>query len=357
MNKSSIIHKDFKKLFSKEKYELPIRWDGRDFVRTLNELLKEYLFEFQSLFFYSDEFRKLEPSIRKISNEIIESLEYYLDGRHSEAYKCFDTMFNDTLMTNQFLIYKEKYDPKLSEKNKKKISKLFRTRKVEDNREYKIEEIFHTPFNLRNKIGTNRYSIAGYPSLYLSSSLELSLEELEYDLNPGRYICAHFELKDNANLTVIELGIKPNDFTLTKKDKKTKRQDHLELNIDDQVLKNYCLWYPLIAACSFVRINRKDPFAVEYVIPQLLMQSVRNLNTDNKVVGIRYFSCSSIYSSELGFNYVFPTNKNKKYEMQYCLNLLRTFKSTKPLFVNEYKNIAICEMALRNSKTFEIIDN
>lgn len=348
-------YSDFKKLFMQEKYSLPIRWDGEDFVATLRKFFNFYLDEFVTLFEYGPGFRELQPTIRKVTNEIIESLELYLDGKPSEAFLHFDKLFSEQLMVNQFSIYKENFDPRISENNKRRISKLFRTRRVEENREYKITEIFHTPFNLRNKIGTNRYSIAGYPSLYLSSSLELSLEELEYEINPGRYICSHFELRDDSNPTIIELGIKPNDFALTDKTKKSKRQEQLEISIDDRALKNYCVWYPLIAACSFIRINRKDPFAIEYVIPQLLMLSVRNLNVNNRVVGIRYFSCSSIRSSELGFNYVFPTSHTKEDDGEFCLNLLRTFKSTKPLLLNEYKGVANCETALRSSTMQDIV--
>ena len=45
--------------------------------------------------------------------------------------------------------------------------------------EYEIEDIFHIPYNLRAKISSNRYSISGYPSLYLSTSLELCKQELK----------------------------------------------------------------------------------------------------------------------------------------------------------------------------------
>ena len=43
--------------------------------------------------------------------------------------------------------------------------------------------------------------------------------------------------------------------------------NHRKINIDllqsKTVKKAYLLWYPLIAACSFIRANKQDPFAPE----------------------------------------------------------------------------------------------
>ena len=81
----------------------------------------------------------------------------------------------------------------------------------------------------------------------------------------------------------------------------------------------YLLWYPLIAARSYISVSKKDPFAAEYIIPQLLMQWVRceigsqpGIEDEyNQLIGIRYFSCASQKASETGFNYVFRRAENK----------------------------------------------
>lgn len=82
----------------------------------------------------------------------------------------------------------------------------------------------------------------------------------------------------------------------------------------------YLLWYPLIAACSYISVSKKDPFAAEYIIPQLLMQWVRceigsqpGIEDEySQLIGIRYFSCVSQKASETKFNYVFPTSGKQK---------------------------------------------
>ena len=127
----------------------------------------------------------------------------------------------------------------------------------------------------------------------------------------------------------------------------------------------YLLWYPLIASCSFIRINKNDPFAAEYIIPQLLMQWVRNEmgNSTNHInntsdteheyeqlVGIRYFSCASVKASNMGFNYVFPTSgRQKSNSLPYCPVLAKAFSLTEPVYINEYDSIRNCEWHLERS--------
>lgn len=344
---------DFKDVFDSSIFNLPVRWDGENYLNSLSEIYDIYCSSLSSLFYHTDSIRNIEPITRKVCDDILDSIKTYLNGKPSEAYQKFHKLFLGILMENQFTIYNTFYDPSILE-NKTRVgrSKLFRARNVLENRVFDRNEIFHTPFKYRNKVATSRYSIAGYPSLYLSTSLELCLEELEYDLNPGRYICARFELSNVNKARIIELGIKPSDFFNIKDEKKTKRQELISKSMlrNEETIKNYYIWFPLIIACSFIRINRKDPFAVEYIVPQLLMQSVRNFSLTGVFLGVRYFSCASEYSSELGFNYVFPTNFDG-HSVDYCPVLSKSFLLTKPLFLNEYKSISICETALRNART------
>lgn len=74
--------------------------------------------------------------------------------------------------------------------------KLYRMRSVDEVKEYEIEDIFHIPYNLRAKISSNRYSISGYPSLYLSTSLELCKQELKKN---EKIIVSQFSIKKNKN--------------------------------------------------------------------------------------------------------------------------------------------------------------
>lgn len=48
---------------------------------------------------------------------------------------------------------------------------------MDDVKPYSRTRVLHTPYNLRSKVSTSRYSIAGYPSLYLGTSLQLCCKE------------------------------------------------------------------------------------------------------------------------------------------------------------------------------------
>ena len=229
---------------------------------------------------------------------------------------------------------------------------MFRARRVEENRNYSTTEIFHIPFNFRYNIESSRYSIAGFPCLYLSSSLKLCLEELDYKINSGRYIASRFNINvNNCELRIFDLGIKPKDFEFVEYEGKTQRRKDL-INRDDitkeSYFKNYMIWYPFIASCSFTRVNKKDKFFPEYILPQLLMEKLNRYTERKKLlVGVRYFSCSSNLASEMGFNYAFPASIYKKINANFLSDKLSNiFSLTTPILLNEYEDLESCQNKL-----------
>ena len=160
-----------------------------------------------------------------------------------------------------------------------------------------------------------------------------------------------------------ELSIKPQDFLETQvwendtpHGRERRRGSHDgELWLKDEAVRGaYLMWYPLVAACSYIRVNKADPFAAEYIIPQLLMQWVRDQmrkshqRGENAVVGIRYFSCASVRASRMGVNYVFPASGVWKWEKKpYCPVLAKTFRVSKPVYIHEFDSIAQCEEKLK----------
>ena len=83
-------------------------------------------------------------------------------------------------------------------------------------------------------------------------------------------------LKSEVN--VIELAVKPQDFLDLERNRESnriiRRRIQEELLNSSSVREAYLLWYPLIAACSYIRTNKKDPFAAEYIVPQLLLTTL-----------------------------------------------------------------------------------
>ena len=142
-------------------------------------------------------------------------------------------------------------------------------------------------------------------------------------------------------LKSVEMALKPQDFT--GKGNRLIPQGSLT----EEVRSHYLLWYPVIAACSFIRVHREESFTVEYIVPQLLMQWVRHRMTGSGLIGLRYFSCVSVRASQMGFNYIFPASgKMISLEKPYCPVLTHFFDMTDPVFLQEYETLGECEKDL-----------
>lgn len=354
---------DFKLIANNDELDLPKRWDGNNFQETLNLLFKKY----QSILFTyitSADYRR----VKSICDGILKCIEYYHNGYPNIAFSKMNNVMRK-LIQHPLTIYRKSgwidafdhYDPLM----------LFRVRNVQSNIHYQRKDIFHTPYNLRSKISTCRYSISGYPCLYLGTSLDLCCEEAKVNSFNDITIASRYKIQRNMRyndglvIDVIELALKPKDFINYQRSDRNIQENNIigqtrkfnELDLDSiEVMSTYLYWYPLIAACSFIRVNKQDPFASEYIIPQLVMQWVRSVSNSEKLIGIRYFSCASERASELGFNYVFPVSGEKDPRNEkYCKVLAQSFMLTTPVYIHEFNTIRDCEYHLQNSTDFDCI--
>ncbi len=364
---------EFKKLFNDKKLFLPIRWDGNDFPHTLNGLFSYYIEKLNQLTNNRHDIyintKKVESACFGLTNAI----NHYLNGFPYKAYYSFMQSM-EIFMATPLKIYEKSVTEQFKDKGYYQSNddslELFRVTSVNDNRPYGRERVFHTPYNLRSKVSTSRYSIAGYPSLYLATSLDLCCEEIHLNPHQDFALASIFKLErivqnSNTNIQVIELGVKPQDFLNNEHyNERNKRKIVGTLLENSNVRAAYLLWYPLIAACSYIRVNKKDPFAAEYIIPQLLMQWVRSRidsqpkpkNRYNQLIGIRYFSCASKKASDMGFNYVFPTSgEQASPNLPFCPVLTKSFYLSTPVYVHDFEHLSECEYYLSTRGDFGFI--
>lgn len=344
---------EFRRIFQNPAFHLPIRWDGRDFPKTLRTLYGLYINELQQ--WYPQNKVK---DIRRDCDLIVRAVNHYLNGFPDKAYNSMRILMPRLIGSPAGKFFQSAIDAFRPEQtNRRQPTYLFRATSVPDNQPYARDRIFHTPYNMRSCVSTCRYSIAGYPSLYLGTSLELCCEEIHLNPHKGFGITARFEPNLNYRyndrpISFIDLAVKPQDFLREQKDDNEKGRsvgDHLLM--DAGARGAYLSWYPLIAACSYIRVNKEHPFAAEYIIPQLLMQWTRSKmkqakSKQSQLVGIRYFSCASVRASDMGFNYVFPTSGKQSKDAVFCPVLSNAFRLTKPYYLHEYSSIARCEHAL-----------
>ena len=245
-----------------------------------------------------------------LCNAILEATTQYFKGFPNVAYEKLEYIFIENSSHLLQLL------PQLTCKN----IQLYRARKGKDLQERK--ELFHTPFELRTKCASYRFSTLGYPSLYLASSLETALLEVGAK-NPLEYFCSCF--KTNNDICVVDLALPNRDLTFWEQ-------------------YSLLVFYPLIVACNLKVKNTDDPFKPEYVIPQLLTQIIRLHSSD--IIGISYTSTKHKHVDYTDFrqrNFVIyvPYADSSK---EYSKDLSKLLYSTKPIQCNISANETIKDL-------------
>ena len=128
-------------------------------------------------------------------------------------------------------------------------------------------EVFHIPFEKRHLVATQRFSIPGYPILYLAGSLFTAWCEMDKPELEGMTF-AEFKFKEKE--VFVDLS-----YPYSK---------------DINLWEYYSLFvmYPLLMACM-VRVKCPNaPFKPEYIMPQLMTKLVREHGSQFR--GIAYMS-------------------------------------------------------------------
>jgi hypothetical protein len=245
-----------------------------------------------------------------LSDAIVAAVEAYYNGFPSNAYKCLEQGLNKVIPhINQLInIHKNGSKDKLC---------LYKLR-VNGIKELQREDMFHVPFENREFISMQRYNVPGLPCLYLGNSISVCWEEMQRPDIEHIYVSRYeIEMKD---LHFLDISITPGYLMERYKD---------DPNRKPVIIAFITLW-PLIAACSVNVLNNDAAFNPEYIIPQLLLQWVRQ---EKKIDGIKYL-CTRVkedYQSRPKecINYVIPCKEIA--EKGFCNSLAEKVKLTKPI--------------------------
>ncbi len=180
--------------------------------------------------------------------------------------------------------------------------------------------MFHVPFELRQKVHSYRYSIPGFPTLYLSNSIFLAYQELN---------CSDYD--DLFAIKLRQRSIQEYESLLD--------MTNRPLFSDKLYEFKYLARWLLIMACSVKVGYPIEPFRPEYIIPQITFQWVKNnMHSGSKrILGVCYPS-SKIDQNIEGFrgefyNIALPIQLTKK--SGYCEILKAKFCLTQPLSFRE----------------------
>lgn len=157
----------------------------------------------------------------------------------------------------------------------------FRARKTNKNASgFKAKEMFHIPFEKRTEVVNYRFSITGYPCLYIGNSILSCWEEMHTPALDD-FVVSRVQVNEGKELKTLDLRI-PCQTEI----------DSLWSDIDDTERRKANLMllktWPLIIACSIKTITPNAQFKYEYIHPQLLMLALKEQDTD--IYGITYTS-------------------------------------------------------------------
>ena len=294
-------------IFKNEKLKLPLVYKngGSDIIQLLQDTFLELSDEIGKPENYLIVRRGNFDKINSYSAKIITTVNYWFQGHISEARKTFDTHLKQNLL-------------QLPQRKVLADGIFYRVRTSEEHKILDRKSLFHIPFNLRNKVSTQRFSIPGFPCLYLGNSTYICWEELN---RPQFHDIQAAKLKNTKEISLCNLSYEQYDL---------QKLDPAKIT-DDEAIK-LLLAYPIIAACSIqVPQNRQfDPFKAEYIIPQIVLQTLME-EKDTGTIGVVYASTKihrNKSESKGSFeNFVLPTTSAVR-PSGYCTNLTGLFDMT-----------------------------
>lgn len=212
----------------------------------------------------------LKKDVRAVEEMIVETLVQYFKGLPSESVTAFE---------------------KRMLANKKHLFLLIPQLTIESNAYYRVrpnpgfdltkgKDLFHVPFDLRIHCGSYRYSIPGYPSLYLAKRLNVAKLETEIK-DCDVYYAACFRPK--RALCFIDLALPP-----------------LFNSISDRY--SFLVFYPLMMACGLQVRYSEAPFKPEYVLPQVMAQVFRLHENKDSFDGFSYVSTKVVKPNFMDIN-------------------------------------------------------
>lgn len=276
------------------KYDFDLFRGDKDITKYINDHLSQYFTDIvnctkQNHPFLTSHFiemlKKEIDYLNEICTKIPLVLELFNDGHIKDAYNKSAELFE---YSKEKLLFSFSWSG--NNGNFYRIrSGDFRITDKSNSKKQKAE-LFHIKKDFRNRIGSYRYSVAGYPCLYLSSDIELCWFECGMP-KQFSYCQMHITEDGENSLKLIDFSARPIDFltsiTPIILNKKRQNKPLEEILLVYDLLIKYILTYPFAAACSIQVKNRDSKFIEEYVFPQLLMQWIRESDLFD---GVKYKS-------------------------------------------------------------------
>jgi hypothetical protein len=260
--------------------------------------------------------------LQSLCEGLVQSTNTYYQGYPAKAY----FQFEETIKEITDFIIPSKRGIVVSSKD----APFYRAR-TGGNHQFKRDEMFHIPFEKREYVTTQRFSVPGLPCLYLSNSTYVCWEELRRpDINKMQV--SRMKLED-YRLNFLDLSLTPAYLATLLEATTTPRPSNpnpLTLDSWDNMSMMAIMRWPLVAACS-IKVRRQDgSFKPEYIFPQFLLQWVTQIQN---IAGIKYFSVEAnilgLAENSQWINYAIPVKETKSEGL--CKALTESFSLTQPI--------------------------
>lgn len=266
-------------------------------------LTKQNIVEHYSDYYssYVSNTKNLADLIKKYDPDNFETFKKYRE-KIMKIYRTFvkgNIQTASSIMTNYF--FSKDGFAKYCE-NSMKDCTFYRGRTRENYSENFELALFHIPFNKRELTRNERFSISGFPCLYLADSINCCCSEL-----------------DNVDIRIAK-------YTLTKS---IRYYDLMDLNYKEE--KKINLFYKktlLVYAMSFVveDNNTNCFFKTNYVVPQLLTSAISSqLLKKSSSVEKRCIKYRSVKYAN-GVNYLFIPKSDNKRNKLHDIELMEKFR-------------------------------
>lgn len=280
--------------------------DYRTYLKRLLKLCRDSISELSDVSFrndlpYGTNRNILNKEILNSTNALLRAYNSYSDGKLSSA---ITTIRNRFLTPDAIQTFELKHE-----------QNWYRARKTDNSGSgLKAKEMFHIPFEKRTDVVNYRFSISGYPCLYIGNSLLTCWEEMHCPQLHG-FVVSKVAIENV--MRVLDLRI-PED---SKEEVSDTNRRHRNL----MLLKTW----PLIIACSIKTITPNSSFKFEYIHPQLLMLAIKEQNQD--LYGVAYTSShvDSTMTTDISLytNVAIPVRKAET--KGYCKYLSSLFEITR----------------------------
>lgn len=285
-----------------------VKYDN-EYFPAMKDMLDNFVSELKN----SGASDRIVDDIKKYCEEVILSINLYYRGDLVEAQLAVNTMISE--FGDEF--------PAISDINSSIAFQgggpdytevqFFRARLSENVIEFSANDMLHIPFNKRQIVKSERFSIPGLPCLYLGNSSYACWIEMGCPAD-HRFNVAPVVL--NNTQKVLNLTATMNDLYEFNKTTTESTDEELE-NYVIKLLKLMVLTF-----CTSYKVKEENRnFKSEYILPQMIMLACKSRNLD----GITYYSKraqNEAFAYTVGVNLVlFATYNGEEHLSEICKHL------------------------------------